>query len=69
MPNIYVHYRHYILNTLHKLTPGWPANGRHKCHMKRGLEFKKNVVSHTTFAGWPTMLVGDIVCSIFIIEL
>ena len=69
MPNIYVHYRHYISNTLHESTPGQLANGQHKCHMKRGLEFKKNVVGHMTFAGQLTMSVGDIVGSIFIIEL
>ena len=69
MPNIYVHYKHYISNTLHESTPGQPANGRHKCHMKRGLEFEKNAVSCMTFAGWLTMSVRDIVCSIFIIEL
>ena len=23
--------------------PGWLADGRHKCHTKRGLEFKKNL--------------------------
>ena len=54
---------------LHKSTPGQPADGQHKCHMKRGLEFKKNAVSHMTFAGWLTMSVRDIACSIFIIEL
>ena len=68
-PNIYVHYRCYISDMLHKSTPGQLANGQHKCHMKRGLEFKKNAVSSTTFAGQPTMSVVDIVCSIFIIEL
>ena len=69
MPNIYVHYRCYISNTLQESTPGWPADGQHKCHMKRGLEFEKNAVSHTTFVGQLTMSVGDIMCSIFIIEL
>ena len=69
MPNIHVHYRRYISNTFHKSTPGWLANGQHKCHRKRGLEFKKNAVGHTIFVGQLTMLVGDIVCSIFIIEL
>ena len=69
MPNIYVHYRCYISNMLHGFTPGWLAKGQHKCCMKRGLEFEKNAVSCTTLVGWPTMLVGDIVCSIFIIEL
>ena len=69
MTNVYVHYRHYISNTLHKSTPGWPANSQHKCHTKRGLEFEKDAVSHMTFVGQPTMSVGDIACSIFIIEL
>ena len=54
---------------LHESTPCQLANGQHKCHMKRGLEFEKNAVSHTTFVGWLTMSVRDIVCSIFIIEL
>ena len=58
-----------LSNTLHESTPGWLADGQHKCCMKRGLEFKKNAVSHMTFAGQPTMSVGDIACSIFIIEL
>ena len=51
MTNIYVHYRCYISNMLHKLTPGQPANGRHKCHTKRGLEFEKNAVGCATFVG------------------
>ena len=60
--NVYVHYRHYISNALHKSTPGQPANGQHKCHTKRGLELKKNAVSHTTSEGHLTMLVRDLVC-------
>ena len=40
VPNIY------ISNMLHDLTPGQPADGQHKSHTKRCLEFKKNVVSH-----------------------
>ena len=26
-----------------------PANGQHKCHMKKHLEFKNNAVGHMTF--------------------
>ena len=63
VPNIY------ISNTLHKSTPVWPANGQHKSHTKRHLEFKKNVVSPTTFAAQVTMLYGDIVCASFMLEL
>ena len=51
MPNIYIHYIHYISNMLHESTPGHPANGQHKSHTKRHLEFKKNGVSHMTFQG------------------
>ena len=51
MPNIYIHYRHYISNTLYELTPGKLAEGQHKIHTKRHLEFKKNAVSCMTFAG------------------
>ena len=69
MTNAYVHYRCYISDTLHELTPGWLANSQHKCHTKRSLEFKKNAVGCMTFAGQLTLLVGDIACSIFIIEL
>ena len=69
MPNIYIHYRHYISNMLHELTPGWPADGQHKSHTKRHLEFKRNVVGHTTFAGWLTMSYGDIVYASFMLEL
>ena len=43
MTNVHVHYRCYISNTLHKSTPGQLANGQHKCHMKRGLEFEKRL--------------------------
>ena len=69
MTNVYVHYRHYISNMLHKSTPGQPANSQHKYHTKRGLEFEKNAVGHRTFVGQLTISVGDIACSIFIIEL
>ena len=34
--------------------PGQPADGQHKCHTKRHLEFKQNVVGHMTFVGWLT---------------
>ena len=44
--------------TLHELTPmsadQWPTQKPYK----NCLPFKKNVVSHTTFAGRPTMLAG-----------
>ena len=71
MPNIYIyiHYRCYISNMLHESTPGWLANGQHKSHTKRCLEFEKNVVSHTTFVGRPTMSYGDIVHTSFMLEL
>ena len=31
--------------------PRSPADGQHKCHMKRCLEFEKNAASHMTFVG------------------
>ena len=66
---VYIHYRHYISNTLHELTPGQLANGQHKIHIKRSLKFEKNVVSHMTFVGQLTMLYRDIVCTSFMLEL
>ena len=45
----------YILNPLHELTCHVSLSaGRHKCHMKRCLEFKKNTIGHTTFVWWMT---------------
>ena len=69
MPNIYIHYRHYISNMLHESTPGWLADGQHKSLTKGCLEFKKNVVGHTTFEGQLTMLYRDIVHASFMLEL
>ena len=54
---------------LHELTPGWPANSRHKSCTKKCLEFEKNVVGHTTFVVQLMMLYGDIVCTSFMLEL
>ena len=54
---------------LHESTPGWLADGQHKSHTKRHLEFEKNVVGHTTFLGQPKMLYGDIVHTSFMLEL
>ena len=34
------------------------ANGQHKSHMKKCLEFENNVVGCTTFVGWPTCRPG-----------
>ena len=40
--------------------PHWLANGQHKCHTKRCLEFEKNAAGCTTFVGqltcWPETL-------------
>ena len=36
--------------TLSTDMPCQPAGSQHKCHMKRGLEFKKNAIGHMTFA-------------------
>ena len=69
MPNIYIHYRSYISNMLHRSTPGWLAYGQYKSCTKRCLEFEKNVVSHMTFVGWLTMLYGDIVHASFVLKL
>ena len=54
---------------LHESTPGQLADGRHKSHTKRCLEFEKNVVSCMTFVGWPTMLYGDIAYAPFMLKL
>ena len=69
MPNIYIHYRHYISNMLYESTPGLLANSQHKCHTKRCLEFEKNAVGYMTFAGQLTMSYEDIVCALFMLEL
>ena len=66
---IYIHYRCYISKMLHELTPGQLADGQHKSHPKRCLEFKKNVVSHITFVGQLIMSVRDIVHASFMLEL
>ena len=49
-------------------SPGWPASGRHKSHTKIDFFFKKNAVSHTTFAGRLTKSAGLIVHASFILE-
>ena len=51
MTNVYIHYRGYISNALHKSTPGRLADGQHKRHMKKCLKFKKKVVGHMTLWG------------------
>ena len=30
----------------------WPANGQHKSHTKKHLEFENNAVCHTAFSAW-----------------
>ena len=48
--------------------PGQLAGGQHKSGTKINFFFKKNVVSHTTFAGRPTKMARLIVCTSFILE-
>ena len=35
-----------------------PADGQHKSHTKKCLEFENNAVGHTTFSGWLTCWPG-----------
>ena len=40
------------------ITVCWLADGQHKCHMKKCLEYKNNLVGHMTFSKWPTCWPG-----------
>ena len=64
------HFRCCISNALHELTPksaNQPA--RHKSRTKIVFFFKKNMVSHMTFVGRPTILAGHIVCALLMLKL
>ena len=42
------------------IVASWPADGWHKSHTKKCLEFENNAVGCTTFSGWQTCQPGPL---------